>query len=48
MYIIKLYDKISKKTFEKVFYSEFMYKEFKRRIKYSIRLTIISDCYYKI
>lgn len=48
MYELKLYDKISEKVFVKKFSSEFMFREYKRRIKYSIRLIILSEIYYDL
>ncbi len=48
MYELKLYDKISEKVFVKNFSSEFMFREYKRRIKYSIRLIILSEIYYDL
>lgn len=42
MYIIKLYDKTTKKSFEKSFKSFYIYNNFKKKLKYSKKLVILS------
>lgn len=42
MYIIKLYNRETKKSFEKSFESFYIYDKFKKKLKYSKKLVILS------